>query len=81
MGYPPGRIGVRDFSRRTGISRSTFYANYRWDEGWIRRLDIRMSRSGHITLCEDAVNDLARECVGDPATGASPIAGPLSDSN
>ncbi len=61
---PVGRIGIEVACERLGVSRSTFYALYRWDTAFIQATDMRHSARGHLVhMDEMAVARVAADCL------------------
>ncbi len=54
--FPDGRLGVRDFCARAGISYTEFYGRFRFDETFQQRWDIRMDSKGRLNLSAAAAD-------------------------
>ena len=72
MPFPAGRVGLREFTAITGISRSDFFENYRWSDEWIDHFDICLDEKEHLNMSEAAARRFAGTRKGRRATGRSP---------
>lgn len=67
--FPDGRLGVRDFCARAGISYSEFYARYRFDLIYQQRWDIREDEKGRLNMSAAAADAQARISAGRAVSG------------
>ena len=74
---PPGRISLRDLCERVGVSRTVFFAQYRFDPSWVERLDLKVTASGILHFRESAAEELRRALEGERPVGRSPRANNL----
>lgn len=69
------RIGMSEFRRLTGISKTRFYEEYRWSARWQRELDLRLDpRSNRLTASREKAIGLVSRLSGSRAVERSPLA-------
>lgn len=73
MNHPEGRVGLRKFLKITGISRSRFFRDIRFEQRWIDFFDIRMPEDKRaLSFDAEAARAYAQRSIGTRVTATRP---------
>jgi hypothetical protein len=68
--FPAGRLSLQQLLKRTGLSRSRFFAEYRHREAFAAAVDMRQDARGLLNFCDVRTAKFAAALAGERATGA-----------